>query len=56
MTSILAAGNYLMGSYTLGFVIWALMNIAAFYVAFSRFGFRNAKPVHAAIAEAVPAH
>jgi NNP family nitrate/nitrite transporter-like MFS transporter len=56
MTSILAAGNYLMGSYTLGFVVWALMNIAAFYVAFSRFGFRNAKPVHAAIAEAVPAH
>ena len=56
MTSILAAGNYLMGSYTLGFVVWALMNIAAFYVAFSRFGFRNAKPVHGAIAEAVPAH
>ncbi|MEO6947302.1 MAG: MFS transporter [Nitrobacter sp.] len=56
MTSILAAGNYLMGSYTLGFVVWALMNIAAFYVAFSRFGFRNAKPVHTAIAEAVPAH
>jgi NNP family nitrate/nitrite transporter-like MFS transporter len=32
------------------------MNIAAFYVSFSRVGFRNVKPVSAAIAETVPAH
>jgi hypothetical protein len=25
----------------LGFAIWALMNVAAFYIAFSRFGFRQ---------------
>jgi NNP family nitrate/nitrite transporter-like MFS transporter len=56
MTAILAASNYLLGSYTLGFLVWALMNIAAFYVSFSRVGFRDAKPVHAAIAESVPAH
>jgi NNP family nitrate/nitrite transporter-like MFS transporter len=56
MTAVLAASNFLLGGYTLGFVIWALMNIAAFYVSFSRVGFRNAKPVPAAIAEAVPVH
>jgi NNP family nitrate/nitrite transporter-like MFS transporter len=32
------------------------MNMAAFYVSFSRFGFRDVKPIDAAIAEAVPAH
>jgi NNP family nitrate/nitrite transporter-like MFS transporter len=36
MTAILAASNYLLGSYTLGFLVWARMNIAAFYVSFSR--------------------
>jgi NNP family nitrate/nitrite transporter-like MFS transporter len=56
MTAILAASNFLFGGYTLGFVIWALMNIAAFYVSFSRVGFRNVKPVSAAVAETVPAH
>ncbi|WP_439923037.1 MFS transporter [Nitrobacter sp. JJSN] len=56
MTAILAASNYLLGSYTLGFLVWALMNIAAFYVSFSRVGFRDAKPIHTAIAESVPAH
>jgi NNP family nitrate/nitrite transporter-like MFS transporter len=55
MTSVLAAGNFLLGGYTLGFVVWALMNIAAFYVSFSRVGFKNAKLVHGAIA-AAPAH
>jgi NNP family nitrate/nitrite transporter-like MFS transporter len=56
MTAILAASNFLLGGYTLGFIVWALMNMAAFYVSFSRVGFRDAKPVGAAIAEAVPAH
>ncbi|WP_040675185.1 MFS transporter [Nitrobacter sp. Nb-311A] len=55
MTAILAGSKYLMGGYTLGFFIWALMNIAAFYVSFSRVGFRSAKPVHT-IAKSVPAH
>ena len=45
MTITLAASKYLLGGYTLGFAIWALMNIAAFYVALSRVGFRHAKPV-----------
>jgi NNP family nitrate/nitrite transporter-like MFS transporter len=39
MTITLAASKDLLGSYTLGFAIWALMNIAAFYIAVSRFGF-----------------
>ena len=34
----------LLGGYTFGFAIWALMNVAAFYIAFSRVGFRHAKP------------
>jgi len=55
MTAVLAASNFLLGGYTLGFVVWALMNIAAFYVSFSRVGFKNAKLVHGAIA-AAPAH
>jgi NNP family nitrate/nitrite transporter-like MFS transporter len=56
MTAILAASNFLLGGYTLGFVVWALMNGAAFYVAFTRVGFRDVQPVRGAIAEAVPAH
>jgi NNP family nitrate/nitrite transporter-like MFS transporter len=56
MTAILAASNFLLGGYTLGFVDWALMNIAAFYVSLSRVGFRDVKPVDAAIAAALPAH
>lgn len=46
MTVTLAASKHLIGGYTLGYVIWALMNVAAFYIAFSRVGFRHAKPVH----------
>jgi NNP family nitrate/nitrite transporter-like MFS transporter len=42
----LAASKHLLGGYTLGYAIWALINIAAFYIAFSRVGFRNAKPIH----------
>jgi NNP family nitrate/nitrite transporter-like MFS transporter len=55
MTAVLAASNFLLGGYTLGFVVWALMNMAAFYVSFSRVGFRDAKPLQGAIAVA-PAH
>ncbi|MBV8073943.1 MAG: MFS transporter [Candidatus Eremiobacteraeota bacterium] len=43
MTITLAASKNLLGGYTVGFAIWALMNAAAFYIAFSRVGFRNAK-------------
>jgi len=32
------------GGYAFGFAIWALMNAAAFYIAFSRVGFKHAKP------------
>ena len=39
MTIILAASNELLGSYTFGFAVWALMNVAAFYIVLSRFGF-----------------
>lgn len=56
MTAVLAASNFLIGGYTLGFIVWALMNMAAFYVSFSRVGFRDVKPIDAAIAEAIPAH
>jgi nitrate/nitrite transporter NarK len=43
-TVTLAASKQLLGGYTFGFAIWALMNVAAFYIAVSRVGFRNAKP------------
>ncbi len=46
MTMALAASKYLLGSYTVGYAIWALINFAAFYIAFSRIGFRDAKPAH----------
>lgn len=46
MTVTLAASKHLLGGYTVGFVIWALMNVAAFYIVFSRVGFRKASPVH----------
>jgi NNP family nitrate/nitrite transporter-like MFS transporter len=39
MTIILAASNELLGSYTFGFAVWALMNVAAFYIVLSRLGF-----------------
>ena len=45
MTMILATSKQLLGEYTLGFAIWALMNVAAFYIVFSRVGFRDTKPL-----------
>ena len=45
MTMILAVSKELLGEYTLGFAIWALMNVAAFYIVFSRVGFRDTKPL-----------
>ena len=64
MTMILAASKNLLGGYTVGFAIWALMNAAAFYIAFSRIGFKHAKPAveavpsgaHSTIDAAVRAH
>jgi NNP family nitrate/nitrite transporter-like MFS transporter len=44
MTVTLAASKNLLGGYTFGFAIWALMNAAAFYIALSRLGFRHVKP------------
>ena len=46
MTVTLAASKHMLGGYALGFIIWALMNVAAFYVVFSRAGFRHAKPLN----------
>ncbi|MBV8367774.1 MAG: MFS transporter [Candidatus Eremiobacteraeota bacterium] len=43
MTIILAASKNLPGGYTIGFAIWALMHVAAFYIALSRVGFRHVK-------------
>jgi MFS transporter, NNP family, nitrate/nitrite transporter len=39
MTVLLAASNELLGGYTFGFAVWALMNVAAFYIVLSRLGF-----------------
>ncbi len=47
MTVTLAASKNLLGGYTFGFAIWALMNVTAFYIALSRVGFRHIKPVEA---------
>ena len=41
MTITLAASKDLLGGYTFGFALWALMNVAAFYIALSRVGFRD---------------
>jgi NNP family nitrate/nitrite transporter-like MFS transporter len=41
MTVTLAASKNLLGGYAFGFAIWALMNVAAFYIALSRPGFRQ---------------
>jgi MFS transporter, NNP family, nitrate/nitrite transporter len=49
MTVTLAVSKDLLGGYTFGFAIWALMTVAAFYIAFSRVGFRHAKPYIEAI-------
>jgi NNP family nitrate/nitrite transporter-like MFS transporter len=43
MTMTMAASKELLGGYTFGFAIWALMNAAALYISLSRVGFRNAK-------------
>jgi NNP family nitrate/nitrite transporter-like MFS transporter len=53
MTVTLAASKNLLGGYTFGFAIWALMSVAAFYFALSRLGFRHAKPVVEAIPSGV---
>lgn len=47
MTLTLAASKNLLGGYTAGFALWALMNVAAFYIALLQVGFRHAKPVEA---------
>jgi NNP family nitrate/nitrite transporter-like MFS transporter len=39
MTIALAASKDFLGGYTFGFALWALMNVAAFYIAVSRVGF-----------------
>jgi nitrate/nitrite transporter NarK len=44
MTVTLATSKQLLGGYTLGFAIWVPMNVAAFFIVFSRVGFRDAKP------------
>ena len=41
MTVTLAASKDLLGGYTFAFALWALMNVAAFYIALSRVGFRQ---------------
>lgn len=41
MTVTLAASKSLLGDYTFGFALWALMNVAAFYIVLSRVGFRQ---------------
>jgi MFS transporter, NNP family, nitrate/nitrite transporter len=61
MTIILAASRDLLGGYTAGFAIWALMNVAAFYITFSRVGFRQARSDVEAIpsanaTDAIPAY
>ncbi len=59
MTLTLAASKNLLGGYTFGFAVWALMNVAAFYIAFSRVGFRHSKlveAVHSNIDVRVPVH
>ncbi len=64
MTVTLAASKNLLGGYTVGFAIWALMNAAAFTIALSRVGFKHAKPdtetipsgLHSNIDAAVRAH
>jgi len=53
MTLTLAGSKNLLGGYTVGFAIWAVMNAAAFYIAFSRVGFRHAKLNDT---DAIPAH
>src|SRR6185312_12451483 len=44
MTMTLAGSKNLLGGYTFGFAIWALMNAGALYVTLSRVGFKHVKP------------
>lgn len=44
MTAVMAISTSL-GGYTGGFVVWALMNIAGFYIVFTRVGFKHAEPI-----------
>ncbi len=44
MTGVMAVSTS-MGGYTGGFVVWALMNIAGFYIVFTRVGFKHAAPI-----------
>jgi NNP family nitrate/nitrite transporter-like MFS transporter len=53
MTMTLAGSKNLLGGYTVGFAIWALMNAVAFYIAFWRVGFKHAKPDFEAIPSGV---
>lgn len=46
MTVTLAASKHMLGGYTFGYAVWALMNVAAFYIVFTRVGFRHAQPLH----------
>lgn len=46
MTVTLAASKHLLGGYTAGFVVWALMNVAAFTIVFTRVGFKHAQALH----------
>ena len=41
MTVTLAASKDLLGGYAFGFALWALMNVAAYYITLSRVGFRQ---------------
>ena len=41
MTVTLATSKSLLGGYTFGFALWALMNVAAFYITLSRAGFKQ---------------
>ena len=56
MTVIMAASKNLLGGYTVGFAIWALMHVAAFAIAFTRVGFRHAIPEAEAIPSGVQAN
>jgi len=56
MTMILAGSKNLLGDYTLGFAIWALMNGAAFYIAYTRVGFKQASTASHSAIETKPAY
>ncbi|MGH9808532.1 MAG: hypothetical protein ACRD9W_15000, partial [Terriglobia bacterium] len=49
MTMTMAASKDLFGGYTGGYIVWAAINIAAFYIVYFRVGFRHTKPLPEAI-------